>query len=404
MKKLFLTHSHFKMNIVSIGVLVLVFCLASTIQAKTLNTLNTLNTLSTINNTSLVQEQKLKLTKGKVEILEGFSPDKIAVGDGNIIEVKALDNQQLLIIAKAVGLTSLRVWDLNGNETNYQIIVAKPQIDVDITMRQVIRMKVKMIEFRKSSLKEIGVDWLTSTQGPEFGIAQNIINSQSQPLISGMMTNTSGLPLYLGIQSTLKSTLHFMEQSGDATLLAEPTLSCLSGESASFIAGGEVPFPTTDENGRSTVSFKNYGIMLEVKPFADKKGRIYTSISTEVSNVDFSVAVNGAPGFLTRRTDTHMNVISGQTIVISGLLSQNSSNDMQAIPGLHKIPILGQLFQSNRYQRNQTQLVVLVTPYIENPETQWGNRDNLQSQHIQGQQLSTVLDQGLSEIDINFSD
>ena len=323
---------------------------------------------------TLHQKSVLKLKIGEVKILRNIKSQRIAIGNPNILQVDALE-KDLVLIGNNYGFTSLHIWDQDNKEYKYQVSIKEEHKSKEITLKKIIKMKVRMMEFRSSSLKNIGIEWIQTASGPTFGVAGSLysgdffqLNSSSKQ-ITDSNTSNIGLSSFLGISTSLDSTLHFMEHNGDVTILAEPTLSCISGESASFLAGGEIPFKASGENGTS-ISFKEYGIKLEVNPYADDEGRISTSVMTEVSSVDFSVATNGVPGFLTRRTRTHVNVHHGQTIVISGLMSTEKSQDVDKLPEISRLPILGRLFQSQNFQERKTQLVIFLTPYISDPKVE----------------------------------
>jgi pilus assembly protein CpaC len=140
-------------------------------------------------------------------------------------------------------------------------------------------------------------------------------------------------------------------------------LSTRSGYRASFLAGGEFPYSISNVNG-TTVVFKPYGIKLDIEPRVGRNGVIRAQIDSEVSSIDGSVTSVGGPALLTRRTRTEFNVQAGQTIVLSGLLQRTTSNDIDKVPLLGDIPVLGALFRSKRFQNKETELVVFVTPTI----------------------------------------
>jgi pilus assembly protein CpaC len=140
-------------------------------------------------------------------------------------------------------------------------------------------------------------------------------------------------------------------------------LSTRSGYKASFLAGGEIPYSVASVNG-VTVQFKPYGIKLDIEPKVGSNGVIRAVIESEVSSIDASLSTSSGPALLTRRTRTEFNVRQGETIVLAGLLQRNSSSDVDKVPLLGDIPILGTLFRSKRYQNKETELVVFVTPSI----------------------------------------
>ena len=151
---------------------------------------------------------------------------------------------------------------------------------------------------------------------------------------------------------------------GDARLLAEPTLTCINGGQADFLVGGEVPIPVQNQDGALNVIFKQFGIILNVESRANELGLIRTKVGVEVSSVDKAISVLGIPGFATRKTNTEMNVQSGETMIVAGLFSSEDAKTVVKVPGLGSIPVLGELFKSRQFRRGESELVVLVTPQI----------------------------------------
>ncbi len=168
--------------------------------------------------------------------------------------------------------------------------------------------------------------------------------------------------------------LDLAESVGDASTLAQPNLTALSGETASFLAGGEIPIPiATATGGGSSISidYKSYGVSLSFTPIVLADGRISMRVRPEVSELDYSHAVTisgfSTPGLKTRRSETTVELGSGQSMVISGLLQNNSSSTKSGPPGLGDVPILGAMFRSSAYQRGETELMIVVTPYLVKP-------------------------------------
>jgi pilus assembly protein CpaC len=157
--------------------------------------------------------------------------------------------------------------------------------------------------------------------------------------------------------------------NGDAGVLASPELATRSGGEAKFLAGGQVPLPVTSPTGQISVTFKDYGIKLNVMPVVDDNNLIQAKLETEVSSIDPSVRVQGIPGFLTRSTSSDINLKSGQTIVLSGLVNQDLSNNINKFPWLGDVPILGVFFKSKNFQANRSDLVMFVTPTVVDPSS-----------------------------------
>ena len=169
----------------------------------------------------------------------------------------------------------------------------------------------------------------------------------------------------------LLGTLDLLQNDGFITTLAEPNLTALSGETASFLAGGEFPIPVSQSLGAVTIEYKQYGVGLAFTPIVLEDGRISLRVRPEVSELSDagSVKLNGftVPALTTRRAETTVELGSGQSFMIAGLLQNRSSNSVQKAPFLGDLPILGMLFRSTSYQRNETELVIIVTPYLVRP-------------------------------------
>jgi pilus assembly protein CpaC len=258
-------------------------------------------------------------------------------------------------------------------------------------VEQMIAMEVRFLEVKKSALENIGVNWQKSTAGPLVGVVGDVrTNSRFRPASSGTV-DASGAPnlisnlpgttteplinkvspfaMYFGLQSTLTSVVNLMEQKGDAIVLAEPILSCRSGGSARFLAGGEIPLPTTSPLGATSVQFKPYGIKFEINPTLTESGSISARVMTELSTLDPAIKVGDLPAFLSRQTETEVNLQEGETLVISGLISEDKSKTLDKMPGLGSIPVLGKLFSSRDFRERRSEMVVFVTPRFISPNS-----------------------------------
>jgi pilus assembly protein CpaC len=169
--------------------------------------------------------------------------------------------------------------------------------------------------------------------------------------------------------TSLTSAINLAVTNGQAYILANPRLVTRSGQAASFLAGGEVPIPVAGALGTTSIDYKSYGVKLHIAPQVDAQGHILATIQTSLSQIDPSLSVQGYPAFLTRKTDAVVNVLPGQTIVLSGLIDSTGANDINKVPGLGDLPVLGALFRSTQFQRNQSELVIFVTPHILTPES-----------------------------------
>ena len=310
---------------------------------------------------------------GEVKIVGEVKVNRIAIGNGKVIRGSVLNTGELIVIGESSGSSSLRLWNQDGSYEDYNIRVSEKDPETRIRMEKMVRMKVKMLEFRKSSLGELGIKWDTDINGPAFSTAGDFLSNglfrspDKSGLGAALPLSVSPFSTHFGIATSIMSRIKYLESTGDAVTLAEPNLSCVNGGNAKFLAGGEIPYPVTGANGQVNVEFKEYGIKLDVSPLVDSSGKIYTKILTEVSQVDPSTTVLDVPGLITRRTETEVNVIDGQTIVISGLLSAENSKDYSKVKGLADIPILGALFRSKDYRNQLTELVIFLSPEVITP-------------------------------------
>jgi pilus assembly protein CpaC len=259
-----------------------------------------------------------------------------------------------------------------------------PQI-VNFTNRlgweKMILMDVKVVEFPVNELREIGIKW-NATGGAAFGGVWAPVTRKSPseysigvtggpvgPAVSGAsLVYPTQLKSISAVNAGADGKLNLLAQSGNASVLAEPQLSARNGSKASFLAGGEYPYSVSTING-PTVIFKPYGIKLDITPRVDRNGVVRAVIESEVSSIDTSLNTIAGPALSTRKTSTEFNVQAGETLVLSGLISRKNSNSIDKMPGLGDIPILGALFRSKRFQNDETELVVFVTPTIVDSQT-----------------------------------
>lgn len=366
----------------------------------------------------------LELYVGQAHVLDEGEIRRIVIGNGKVIQATALDDRQVLVIPEAPGQSTLHLWRRDGSERSLVVKViaadaarllqeiramlgsaanlgarvvgdkvvveggnlseeqalrleevAKryPQI-VNLVSRvgfeRMIAMDVKMVEIRRDQLENLGVRWSGSMAGPAFGIAGDLHRSgvlrpggQAEG-VAGIEVRPRLAPFVtsLGIVGSLTSMVNLLVQNGDAVMLAEPSLSCRSGGSAKFVAGGELPIPFTTGLGNASVMFKEYGVKFDVSPVASESGVIAAKIATEISAVNFDVVVKEVPGLTKRRAETEVNLREHETLVIAGLLSEESSRSIDRLPALGDLPVLGRLFRSRAFREQQTELVVFITP------------------------------------------
>jgi pilus assembly protein CpaC len=244
--------------------------------------------------------------------------------------------------------------------------------------RDQVMLRVTVAEVRRDIIKQLGVDLSANMN---YGTAvvnfnnSNPFTANGAPLVANNALTasaiTKGLP-------TVTATMRAMESAGVVRTLAEPNLTAISGESATFIVGGEFPFPTgvtcqTTAAGAvgqcaPSIAFKKFGISLNFTPVVLAEGRISLRVMTEVSEVsnDNSINISGlvVPSIRTRRAETTLEIPSGGSMAMAGLIQQQTKQAVNGMPGIDQLPVLGALFRSQDFVNNQTELMVLVTPYV----------------------------------------
>lgn len=238
-----------------------------------------------------------------------------------------------------------------------------------------VNLRVRIAEVSRSVLKKLGFNFdLLGTAGSfAFGLATGGTFTAAGALASGASiasNNAIGASFNSG-DFDANSIIDALEDEGLVTLLAEPNLTALSGETASFLAGGEFPVPIAQDDGNITIEFKPFGVSLAFTPTIVSDGRISLKVLPEVSSLSSSGAVtlNGIsiPALSTRRANTTVELGSGQSFAIAGLLQAEGNQTVNEFPGLADIPILGALFRSTNFNRKETELVIIVTPYLVRP-------------------------------------
>lgn len=310
---------------------------------------------------------------GEVRSLGKKTVNRVAVGAGSVIRAETA-GPELIVIAEGAGSSYLTIWYSNGKQAVYNVRVSEHDPEHRVQMQNMIRVKVQMVEFRKTATDDLGIDWLKEgIRGPTFGAVGDLTGNTlfrppTDPLL-GLGTNVLPLEVkpfstYFGISTAITSRINFLASRGDAITIAEPTLTVVNGGNAYFLSGGEIPYSTVSATGQVNVEFKEYGIKLNVLPRASQDGNIFTEIKTELSQPDDVLSVGGIPALLTRKTESQMNVHDGQTIVISGLLSAESAKVKNTVPGLGDIPFLGAIFSNYSFEHDITELVLFVTPEV----------------------------------------
>jgi pilus assembly protein CpaC len=368
----------------------------------------------------------LSMYVGEARVLNETDVKRMVVGSGEVTNTKVLDSRQILVLAEQQGQSTIHLWHRNGTETVYSVTVISsdtnrllseinamignhPQVAARVVgdnillegtdlgdeqtarlteiskrypqivnliskigLERMVQTDVRIMEFRRSKLRELGIRWQTQdVRGPTFGVLGDITRDAGfrPPGVVdiegiGIHERINPFQTALSLETAIFSTISAAVNEGDAVFLAEPRLTCKSGAKAKFLSGGEIPIPLVGSFGQTSVQFKPYGVKLEVEPVVSETQLIRLKAFTELSALDGAVAVQGIPGFITRRTETEVNLRPGETLVISGLFDGSASKSLDKVPGIGDIPVLGELFRSREFRRNRSDLVIFLTPRI----------------------------------------
>jgi pilus assembly protein CpaC len=378
-------------------------------------------------------EQVLLLVGRSAVIHTERSIQRVSLSTPEIADAMVTAPRELLVHGKAPGTISLLVWGDNGRITSYEVIVrrdlsplegqirrqfpnepiavavngkdvvlsgivsAKHVIDsakslavgyvekpenVVNMMRQTenpvtnqVMLKVRFAEVSRSAMQELGVNffggptgnsgWMGRTTTQQF--AAPVYDVDKKAWVTPNFLNLFGFMT----EDALGMTIQALKGKGLFESLAEPNLVTQDGKEASFLAGGEFPYPVVQGGGANqsvTIVFKEFGVRLKFTPTITGGGYVHLKVAPEVSTLDFANAVvmEGfrVPALSTRRTETEVELHDGQTFAVSGLIDRNMNETLRRVPGIGDIPILGYLFRSQAYQKNNTELVVMITPHI----------------------------------------
>jgi len=300
---------------------------------------------------------------------------RVTVANPAIVDAVVVSEREIVINAASTGEGDIILWLQSGNRVHFRIQVHTP------ADRMQIALSVKFAEVRRDALRELGVSAIYRDKNVRVGSGNFGSDATIDP-ITGRVTIPS-LTRYLTVLTDfgtddLLAFLDAQEQKGNAHLLAEPTIMTANREPATFLAGGELPIPVVQggsggPGGQSSVSiqFREFGIRLKFTPEIVSDSLIKLQVTPEVSSLDFTNAVllQGfrIPALRTRRIESTVDVRRNTSLVLSGLFSNEDERVKTGIPLLMNIPILGQLFSSTRFQRNESELIVIVTPVVVDP-------------------------------------
>jgi len=253
---------------------------------------------------------------------------------------------------------------------------------------QQVMLQVRILEAKRSVIKELGVKTnandpnelsATTLFGTTPGSNQSGLESLGVAAGAGIALSQEAVGTAMGVLDSgiagigqIALTLNALEEKNLVNILAEPNLTAVSGETAGFLAGGEFPVPVgRDQVGNLVVEFREFGVSLNFKPVVLSEKRISLQMKTEVSSLDYENAITlsdtQVPGLDVRKADTTVEVASGGSLMIAGLLKSDSIKGMSGLPGISKTPVIGKLMSSDSFKRNETELIVIVTPYLVEP-------------------------------------
>ncbi len=298
--------------------------------------------------------------------------DKIISDNAPRLELREFESR--LVVSGSASKATLE--QLTGVQKFVPSLVLNVREDRENTRSVLFRLH--FVEVNKSLLESLGIQWSRDAAGPTFGAqgvavrdgiyrnippakdGQNLLDPN--PAFVSAAGRTSGV--FFGLATTIASRLKFGTSDGDTRILASPELTAISGGKARLQVGGEVPIPMAGAFGATTVEFKPYGIIFNIEPVIGPNDTITAKVSTELSQIDPTLTVQGIPGFLTRMTSTEISVRPGEMVALSGLINSELSNAIDKVPGLGNVPVLGRLFRSDDFRNKRTDLVVLLEPEI----------------------------------------
>lgn len=244
---------------------------------------------------------------------------------------------------------------------------------VRVTGPNQVNLRVRIAEVSRELNKQLGINWdVAKTAGNiAFGLAVGNPAGAAGALLAQAATANSVSANISAGSFDINALIDALDDEGLITVLAEPNLTAMSGETASFLAGGEFPIPIAQDDGAISILFKKFGVSLAFTPTLLGNGRINVKVRPEVSQLSDAGAVQIAgftvPALTTRRAETTVELGTGQSFAIAGLLQATTNQSVEEFPGLAQLPVLGPLFRSTQFQRAESELVIIVTPYVVRP-------------------------------------
>ncbi|WP_223824962.1 type II and III secretion system protein family protein [Pseudomonas profundi] len=302
---------------------------------------------------------------------------KVAISDPDVAGVTVSDDREILLTANAEGSAELSVWLQGRADPLRALVVVAATLGQTMPFGMQIQTDIRIVEVNRSELNSLGVYYAKLFNGGASAVGVAPPGSSFRgfpgPEAASAVISAEGFNLF-GFGSNSLTIINALESGGFAHTLAEPSLVSLSGQNATFLSGGEFPIPVSNDENGVRVEYKQFGISLSLTPTVVAENRIILKVAPEVSELDFSSGVASAgvavPGLRVRRTETTVAMGSGETFIISGLVSRNTFNSSDRIPGLGSLPLLGAFFRSDRVSREDRELIMVVTPRLVSPGRQ----------------------------------
>lgn len=319
--------------------------------------------------TNLIALDEQKRMKGAIR-LDVLMPSRSANQAKNILQPTSTVDLQFFgerLVIKGATRSVDEAIDVANVARTYSPPDQPPLNNATIPSSHQVNIRVRFAEMSRKDLTAFGINWKVMVDTGNFSFG---VGSSGGNLASG----GRGLGLnFSNNRVNVDALVEAMQQNGLLTILAEPNLTATTGQTASFLAGGEVPVPVPQDRDRITAEYKPFGVSLSFTPTLLQNNRIGLRVRPEVSAISMAGAVRlggfELPAFTVRRADTNVEVGSGQTFAIAGLFQRNLSQEVDKFPFLGDVPILGALFTSTRYRRDETELVILITAYLVKPSS-----------------------------------
>lgn len=363
--------------------------------------------------------KRLHLIIGKSLTLDFDSPvERASTGDPTIADINILSPTEIHVVGKKIGITNLTIWQENETHTYdvevahdvsrlkrrlHDILPKEKEIKIYASPNSItlsgnvssarkaseavaltesfipagtkvvnllnvngvhqVMLKVKVAEVSKLARERLGINFTWSQLG-DFVFGLSGANTLLSSLVGPAFSITSG-------DTTIEGLLGVLKENNLIKILAEPTLLAISGQKAEFLAGGEFAVPIKGKDGEVTIEYRKFGIQLDFTPVVLDENRISIRVEPTISELDWSLGTTSAgtsvPGLKIRQVSTTVELKDGQTFAIAGLLKNSTFENISKIPGLGDLPILGALFKSKEFQKEETELLILVTPYLARP-------------------------------------